>query len=90
MTEIMLNTVVNRMHTEGLSMHAALLAFKRAWIGQALKRNSNNQCKLAAEMGVHRNTVARVIKQAEVSVGSRKKPRLQASVVSTCEERKTA
>jgi hypothetical protein len=48
-------------------MRAAQRAFKRAWIGQALKRSGNNQCKLAAEGCASQHGVSRD-QHADVSV----------------------
>jgi DNA-binding NtrC family response regulator len=50
--------------------------FRRAWLHEALKRNGNNRCALAEEIGVHRNTVSRFIQSLHVQIPEgKRKPR---------------
>ena len=52
----------------------AVEEFRRAWLVEALRRNGNNQCAVAQEIGVHRNTIGRTIKSLHVQIpdGKRK------------------
>jgi len=47
--------------------------FRRAWLYEDLKRNGNNQCALAEEIGVHRNTISRFLRSLQVHIPEGKK-----------------
>lgn len=63
-----LSQFVSACVAEQMSYRAACDEFRRAWLEEALKRNGKNQCALAEEMGVHRNTLGRMITSLRVQI----------------------
>ncbi len=49
------------MHAGGITYAEAVRAFKRRFLLQVLAGHNGNQCKAAEELGVHRNTLSRMI-----------------------------
>lgn len=56
-----------------LSYRDACEEFRRLWIEEALRRAGKNQCALADEIGVHRNTLSRMIRSLHVQIPEGKK-----------------
>lgn len=54
-------------HKSGLSMEFMVMAFKRQCVISALQRNGWNQCKAAAEMGRHRNSLSRDMQEMGIN-----------------------
>lgn len=63
---IHLDRAIALMQAGGVTYDAAVHTFKRLYLMEILARNRGNQCKAAAEMGIHRNTIRRMI--AELAI----------------------
>jgi Fis family transcriptional regulator, factor for inversion stimulation protein len=75
-----LDNLVTQMHAGGITYNEAVREFKRCFILEVLAGHRGNQCKAAKELGVHRNTLSRVlielkIDPAQVRTGMRRPPR---------------
>ena len=58
-----------------LRYSVAIQAFRRAFFKQAMILHRGNQCKTAAAIGIHRNTLSRGMEECELTVSEcRKKP----------------
>ena len=54
--------------TERTPYDRAVLQFKHEYIYAALMRHRGNQCAAAIELGIHRNTMARLIAQTGIDM----------------------
>ena len=82
-----LDSLVNQMYSAGVSYTEAVRQFKRRYILEVLAHHKGNQCKAAAELGMHRNTLSRTLAEldmntAQIRNGMRRpvvseRPRLQ-------------
>lgn len=75
-----LDTLVLQMHAAGLSYADAVREFKKRFILEVLSRHRGNQCKAAEELGMHRNTLSRMLAEldldsAQIRRGMRRPPR---------------
>lgn len=75
-----LDSLVTQMHAGGITYEEAVREFKRRFILEVLASHRGNQCKAAKELGVHRNTLSRVLSElnidpTEVRHGLRRPPR---------------
>jgi Fis family transcriptional regulator len=61
-----LETLVAAMHAGGITYAEAVREFKRRYLLTVLANNKGNQCKAAKELGVHRNTLSRIIAELEI------------------------
>ena len=61
-----LETLVQQMHTAGLSYTDAVREFKKRFLLEVLSRHRGNQCKAAEELGMHRNTLSRTLTELEM------------------------
>ncbi len=67
------------MYCRGITYAEAVREFRRRFVLQVLLANRGNQCKAAEELGVHRNTMRRMldgleIDRAEVRAGLKHPP----------------
>ncbi len=86
-----LHSLVTQMHSAGISYTDALRQFKRRYLLEVLAHHKGNQCKAAEELGMHRNTLSRILAEldmdtAQIRIGIRnglrrppasERPRLQ-------------
>ncbi len=75
-----LDSLVTQMHAGGITYEEAVREFKRRFILEVLACHRGNQCKAARELGVHRNTLSRILAEldidpAQVRNGLRRPPR---------------
>jgi Fis family transcriptional regulator, factor for inversion stimulation protein len=75
-----LDNLVTQMHAGGITYDEAVREFKRRFILEVLASHKGNQCKAAQELGVHRNTLSRILDEleidpAQVRNGLRRPPR---------------
>src|SRR5436309_2856240 len=75
-----LESLVFQMHSAGISYNDAVREFKKRYIMEVLSRHRGNQCKAAAELGMHRNTLSRTLAEldmntAQIKRGLRRPPR---------------
>ncbi len=61
-----LQSLVTQMHSSGISYNEALRQFKRRYILEILAHHKGNQCKAATELGMHRNTLSRLLAELEM------------------------
>ena len=63
-----LDSAVTLMQAGGVTYEAAVHAFKRLYIIKILNRHRGIQTKAALEMGVHRNTLRRMMAELHISL----------------------
>lgn len=61
-----LDSLVTQMHAGGITYEEAVREFKRRFILEVLASHRGNQCKAAQELGVHRNTLSRVLSELNI------------------------
>jgi Fis family transcriptional regulator, factor for inversion stimulation protein len=74
-----LDTLVNQMHSAGITYAEAVRQFKKRFIFEVLAQHKGNQCKAAEELGMHRNTLSRTLAEldldtAQIRNGMRRPP----------------
>ncbi len=87
-----LDNLVTQMHTGGITYEEAVREFKRRFILEVLSSNRGNQCKAAKELGVHRNTLSRILNElkidpAQVRTGLRRPPQRERGIFDKRTER---
>ena len=87
-----LDNLVTQMHTGGITYEEAVREFKRRFILEVLSGHRGNQCKAAKELGVHRNTLSRIltdlkIDPAQVRTAQRRPPQRERSGLDTGKQR---
>lgn len=75
-----LDSLVTQMHSSGVRYDQAVREFKRQYLREVLVAHRGNQCKAAEELGMHRNTLSRVMVElgldlAEVRAELKRPPR---------------
>lgn len=75
-----LDNLVAQMHAGGITYEEAVREFKRRFILEVLAGHRGNQCKAAKELGMHRNTLSRILGEldidpAQIRTGARRPPR---------------
>lgn len=61
-----LENLVTQMHAGGITYEEAVREFKRRFILEVLSSHRGNQCKAARELGVHRNTLSRILTELKI------------------------
>lgn len=61
-----LDNLVTQMHAGGITYDEAVREFKRRFILEILSGHRGNQCKAAKELGVHRNTLSRLLAELDI------------------------
>ena len=61
-----LQSLVTQMHSSGVSYTDALRQFKKRYLLEVLAQHKGNQCKAAEELGMHRNTLSRLLTELEM------------------------
>lgn len=61
-----LDNLVTQMHAGGITYDEAVREFKRRFILEVLAGHRGNQCKAAKELGVHRNTLSRILAELDI------------------------
>ena len=82
-----LDSLVTQMHSSGVRYDDAVREFKKQYLREVLVAHKGNQCKAAEEMGMHRNTLSRAMRElglslAEVRAGLKRPPRSERPVFS--------
>lgn len=75
-----LELLVAQMYAGGITYSEAVREFRKRFLLEVLLAHRGNQCKAAEELGVHRNTLSRMmselaIEPAEVRAGLKRPPR---------------
>ena len=65
----LLDTLVTEMVAKGVHYEDALREFDKRFIASVLDRADGNLCKAADTLGVHRNTLARKMKELKIKTG---------------------
>lgn len=68
-----LESLVFQMHSAGIPYAEAVREFKKRYILEVLSRHRGNQCKAAAELGMHRNTLSRTLAELDMDTAAIKK-----------------
>jgi len=81
-----LDNLVTQMHAGGITYDEAVREFKRRFILEVLSSHRGNQCKAASELGVHRNTLSRILAElkidpAQVRTGLRRPPQRERGLI---------
>jgi len=63
-----LEAIVTGMYRSGISYEAAVREFQKCFIETVLWENRGNQIKAAHELGMHRNSLSRIIAQLKVDI----------------------
>jgi DNA-binding NtrC family response regulator len=63
-----LDSLVTQMHSTGIRYEDAVKQFKRQYLIEVLMSHRGNQCKAAEELGMHRNTLSRIMAELELEV----------------------
>jgi len=63
-----LENLVTQMHSTGVRYDDAVRQFKRQYLLEVLRSHRGNQCKAAEELGMHRNTLSRIMAELELEV----------------------
>ncbi|MGC9291110.1 MAG: helix-turn-helix domain-containing protein [Acidobacteriaceae bacterium] len=61
-----LDNLIVQMYASGITYNEAVREFRRRYIQEVLARHKGNQCKAARELGVHRNTLSRMMAELEM------------------------
>lgn len=62
-----LDALVTQLHSAGIPYGEAVRQFKKRYILEVLAHHKGNQCKAAAELGMHRNTLSRTLTELDLS-----------------------
>jgi len=62
-----LDSLVVQMYAGGISYDEAVREFKKSYILEVLAHHKGNQCKAAAELRMHRNTLSRTINELQIN-----------------------
>ena len=54
-----------QMHASGFGFEDAMSMFEAAYAVEVLSQHNGNQCAAAGDMGIHRNTMARIIARGQ-------------------------
>jgi Fis family transcriptional regulator len=61
-----LDNLVVQMYASGITYEEAVREFRRRYIQEVLGHSKGNQCKAARELGMHRNTLSRIMTDLEM------------------------
>lgn len=68
-----LDALITQMHSAGISYADAVRQFKKRYILEVLAHHKGNQCKAAAELRMHRNTLSRTLAELELDTAQIRK-----------------
>jgi len=82
-----LDNLVVQMYASGITYEEAVREFRRRYIQEVLGHSKGNQCKAARELGMHRNTLSRILADLEldpvqIKLGLKRPPRGEHSLLS--------
>ncbi len=61
-----LDSLVAQMYAGGITFNEGVREFKKRFLLEVLSHHRGNQCKAAKDLGVHRNTLSRMIAELEI------------------------
>ena len=62
-----LDTLVAQMYAGGITYDEAVREFKKRFLLEVLSHHRGNQCKAAKDLGVHRNTLSRMVAELKIN-----------------------
>ena len=63
-----LDALISEMHKGGILYGEAVREFSKTFIATVLRENNGNQSKAAGELGMHRNTLSRMVSALKLDV----------------------
>ncbi len=83
-----LDNLVIQMYASSITYDEAVHEFRRRYIQEVLANHRGNQCKAARELGVHRNTLSRMMAELkldpnQVKMGLKRPTRSEPAVIHT-------
>jgi len=81
-----LDSLVVQMYASSITYDEAVREFRRRYIQEVLANHKGNQCKAARELGVHRNTLSRMMTElnldpSQVKLGLKRPTRSESAAV---------
>lgn len=70
-----LDALINQMVEHGVHFEDAVTEFQRRFIQKVLAGNNGNKSKAAEILGIHRNTLSRIMREARVDHRPRRRKR---------------
>jgi Fis family transcriptional regulator, factor for inversion stimulation protein len=70
-----LESLINQMIEHGVYFEDAVTEFQRRFIQNVLARNDGNKSRAAEKLGIHRNTLSRVMAEVHLDNHSRRRRR---------------
>lgn len=65
-----LDNLVMQMRAGGITYDEAVREFRKRFLLEVLSSHRGNQCKAAKELGVHRNTLSRMLAELHIDPGT--------------------
>ena len=84
-----LDSLVKQMHQRGILYREAVREFQKVFIAAALREHKGNLSNAAPKLGMHRNSLTRVISQLGLDIAAFRSPRRRPPASVTAAERKT-
>lgn len=84
-----LDSLVKQMHQRGILYREAVREFQRVFLASALREYRGNLSNAAPKLGMHRNTLTRVISQLGLDLSAFRSPRRRPPASVTTADRKT-
>jgi Fis family transcriptional regulator len=84
-----LDSLVKQMYQRGILYREAVSEFQKVFVASALHEYRGNLSHAAPKLGMHRNTLTRVIAQLGLDVSAFRSPRRRPPASVTAAERKT-
>jgi Fis family transcriptional regulator, factor for inversion stimulation protein len=87
-TSAQLDALVRQMQKEGIPFSDAVREFRREFVLTVLRDLNWNETKAARVLGIHRNTLARTLRELNLNVGSLRKAERRPTHGAPCSEAK--
>ena len=84
-----LDSLVKQMHQRGILYREAVREFQKVFIASALREHKGNLSNAAPKLGMHRNSLTRVISQLGLDISVFRSPRRRPPASVTAAERRT-
>ena len=83
-----LDSLVKQMHQRGILYREAVREFQKVFIASALREHKGNLSNAAPKLGMHRNSLTRVISQLGLDIAAFRSPRRRPPASVTAANRK--
>jgi DNA-binding NtrC family response regulator len=84
-----LDSLVKQMHQRGILYREAVREFQKVFIASALREHKGNLSSAAPKLGMHRNSLTRVISKLGLDIAAFRSPRRRPPASVTAANRKT-